>query len=367
MVESSRRLPRRRHALTCALVEGTRRHGETLPALIRCLNDLGIQAHLYASRRILRDDPFAYSRDLIYGFPGPLARLSARWRHFANYDFVIFNTLERRRLMRQARATQVPVLAVIHNGQLMADPEYASFFAVPNRRPLFLAQHVAEFVAGANEPSWIAPVLIGEVPRRQDTDAAIARFCVQGYLSFARRNYASLLDATGDLVREGVTAFRIVMIGRHRPDGAAFRAQVAERGLTAFFEFSDEELTYRDFYALVASTRFVLPLVDSSSEAYETYYQHKLTSSLPISIGMGIVPIVERGLARLYQLEDHSIVYDTGHLAQAMRTALAISQQSYDRMKNGLDFERQMLLQASTVNLRRLLSGMGVRLREWVA
>jgi len=348
--------------LTCALVEDTRRHGETLPALIRSLNDLGIQVHLYASRRILRDDPFAYSNDLVYGFPGTVARVNARWRHFANYDFVIFNTLERQRLMRQAHAAQVPVLAVIHNGQLLADPEYASFFAAPNRRPLFLAKHVAAFVAGGNAPSWIAPVLIGDVPRGHDTDAAITRFCVQGYLSFARRNYASLLDATGDLVRNGVAAFRIVMIGRDRPDGAAFRAQVAARGLTAFFEFSKQELTYREFYALVASTRFVLPLVDSSAEAYQSYYQYKLTSSLPISIGMGLVPVVERGLARLYHLEDHSIVYDTGHLAQAMHTALAISQQSYDRKKNGLDFERQTLLQASAVNLRRLLSGMGVRL-----
>jgi hypothetical protein len=364
MAEPSHRSPLRHQALTCALVEDTRRHGETLPTLIRCLNDLGIQVHLYASRRIRRDDPFVYCSDLVYGVPGAVARVSARWRHFANYDFVIFNTLERQRIMRRVRATQVPVIAVVHNGHLMTDPAYASIFALPNRSPLFLARHVAEYVAGGNVPAWIAPVLIGDVPRRQDPDAAITRFCVQGYLSFTRRNYASLLDATETLVRDGVTTFRIVMIGRDRPDGAAFRAQIAERGLTAFFEFSEAELTYRNFYLLVASTRFVLPLVDSSAAVYEAYYQYKLTSSLPISIGMGLVPVVERGLARLYHLEDHSIVYDTGHLAQAMRAALALDQQSYNRLRNGLDSERHTLIQASTVNLRQLLTAMGVLFGE---
>ena len=353
------------HTPTCAVIEHTRRHGETLPTLIWCLNDLGIGVHLFASRRVRLDDPFAYTTGLQFDRPSLGTYWRSRFGGFHGYDFVLFNTLERRQLIKLACASKVPVVAVMHHGANLAKPEYSSFFSAGNRRPLVLAKHVAELAFSRCEVSWIAPVLIGDadrVTRRRDPSAVLRRFCVQGYLSFAKRNYPSLLDAAEELASEGGTPFKIVVVGRDHPDGPEFKAQVAARGLSSFFEFSDFPLSYEKYYALVGSTGFILPLVDSSSQRFERYYYDKITSSLSLSLATAIVPIVERRLAELYGISDQAILYDAGHLADGIRTALTIDQSRYDRLRVGLGQKREMLLRESTANLRQLLIDLSVRL-----
>jgi hypothetical protein len=354
--------------MKCALVEYNRIHGEILPTLIHVLNSLGIEVDLYVSRRIMKNDPFACTPGLGYragNSHGIRFKALVEGRGFAGYDFVVFNSLEPKRVLRKARAAKVPVLAVIHNGGLITgDPDYAAFFRDANHRPLVLARSVSEFLSGARPVPWITPVLVAEMPEEARFDDGPVRFCVQGNLAFDRRNYASLLDAVEHLAKNNRTNFVVTLIGRYRPDGARFHSQVAERGLKGFFEYAERGIDrfleyagrgipYQQYYRFLGQSHFILPLVDRSSPVYRPYYEEKITSSLTVAIGMGLVPVIDAELAVRYSVESCSIMYETGSLADAMKQALDLGPENYQMKKHALDELRKELLSISRRNMER--------------
>jgi hypothetical protein len=347
--------------MRCALIEFNYYHDHILPTFVYLLNRLGIRPDVYLPSRALRNDAFVFARGLSYR---PL-RID-RWGHirgtpsrFAQYDFVVGNSIEPPSVLdRMARIT-LPTVAVLHNAELIETPRYARYFRERRRVPLVLAQHIASSVRWNRPAEWIAPVFVGEPDPSGQRDHR-TRFCVPGNIEFERRNYAALLDAVSALSVER-SDFVVSCLGRSSyPDGAAFRAQISGLGLDRFFDFSEGEIPYKRLFSDAAGSDFLLPLLDKASDTYDSYFHTKLSSSVALAFAVAVVPIVHAAFARLYGLgSEPAILYDDGELLGAMRRALDERPGAHRHRREALVARRTSLLAQSVDNLARALAAIG--------
>jgi hypothetical protein len=351
--------------MKCALIEFNYYHGETLPTLVYLMNRLGIEVDVYAHPHLLASNPFVYTSGLKYrakklSRPSRLV-LSAR-RQWSRYDLLVLNSTEPVENMNPFQRVETPMIAITHNANfIVGEPHHLQFYAEPYRRPMVLAEHIVNNVPGLGPDGWIAPVMLGSPPRARE-HGSLKRLCVQGNVAFDRRNYASLVGAIGSLADSGYIQLQVSIVGRNdSPDGQVLKNMLTSAQVNPFFSFSRGELPYRDYYASVASSDFVLPLVDLTSDAYYPYFVDKLSTSVQNSLAFGIVPIVHADLAASYGISDDSVLYDDGGLDIAIRRALSMSAAEIGSKRSGLLKAREELLARSQENLAQMLFDLGIR------
>jgi hypothetical protein len=343
--------------MRCALVEYNWYHDLVIPTLVYALNQLGFDVDVYQPRRALAVDPFCFSPGLRYrtfAIDGTVGKLRGTPNRLRRYDLTIANSIEPVEVLRATEQLGGPVLAIVHNATLpLTNSEYAGYFEPRRRAPIVLAKHISEYLAPRMAASWVAPVFFGDVPRPTQ-QAQTVEFSVQGNFAFDRRNYDSLLAASEELIASGETGFKVRFVGSSdTPDGEAFRATLAKSPAEPQMEFTEPGIPYRDFYRMLAAADFILPLVDTSTPLYENYYTDKATTSLMISIGLGVLPVLHSVLAQVYELEDAAICYEDGQLGDAMLRAIDIAPDDGTRLRSRLAARRNALLAQSVANLRR--------------
>jgi hypothetical protein len=343
--------------MRCAIVEHNWYHDEVIPTLAYALNQLGFEVDVFLPKSALAANAFTFAGDLRYrthAIDTRLGRLMGTPPRYRRYDLTVLNSIEPVEVMRASSGLPGPLLAVVHNASLLRqDPEYAAYFEPARRAPVVLWKHVAAYLAPEWNAQWIAPIYFGDVPR-PDRHPAATTFCVQGNFAFDRRNYDSLATAAEHLIGAGQTGFRVLFVGRSdSPDGLEFRAQLARTTASTVMEFSASGIPYRDYYSTLAAADFILPLIDTSTDQYAYYFADKATSSLAVSIGLGVVPVVHSRLASQYEVADAGICYQNGQLAQAMSQALALGSEEGAGMRLRLHERRRALLSETVANLRR--------------
>ena len=346
--------------MRCALVEFNHFHDEVLPTFVWLLNRLDITPDVYMVERSARRRAFARSEGLRYRLRSVDAMDRLRgldWR-LRRYDLAIVNSMEPPEILERAERLGVPVLGVVHNAHLLwDDAAYGAFFAAPDRRPLVLGQHIAERVgASAGTPGWISHVVFGVRPREPRTPGSPTIFAVSGNVEFARRNYDSLLDAAGALAGED-EAFLVRIVGRSTSrDGKDFRAAVESRGLASRFEFSPGEIAHPRFFRLIADSDFSLPLIDTSRDTFRAYLETKLASSVPFAIGLGVPLVADAALVRAYGIDGTGPAYPDGGLTEAMRRAIASTEEERSGWRDALVTKRAAILESSLENLRAAIA-----------
>jgi hypothetical protein len=346
--------------MKCALVEYNYYHDSILPTLVYILNNLGIRVDVYAPGRVIRNNAFAHTTGLSYSLrdcDGLFFKLWSERLQFRRYDFLILNSLEPKRILERVAGLEIPIIAVMHNGNLITtDPDYARFFGKSGRKPLVLAKHISEFLSDTIVARWVSPVLLGQIRPAKPDKLGRVQLCVQGCLQFDRRNYESLLDAIELLMADGVGNVKVMIIGRNDTDDAPiFREQIRKRNLVSVFEFSEGELPYKTYYESIAKADFLLPLVDTTSSHYRPYFLDKVTTSLLVSIGIGIVPIIHKQLADLYGVKSESVTYEDGGLPDALKRALCIDNETLKKLHSGFASKRETLLSESIRNMKETL------------
>ncbi|HEV8403680.1 MAG TPA: hypothetical protein VGQ31_11675 [Candidatus Limnocylindrales bacterium] len=363
--------------MNVAVIEFNEFHDEVLPSVVHALNGLDVRPDVYLPARAARQGAFDLARDLQYRLE--LIGGSSRWRRAISrirgtparhrrYDALILNSSEPPDVLEAASRIHLPTIALVHNGDRLHGGPYAAFFADPARQPAFLGRHVAASVGRADGHDWIAPFYLGDpvAIRSIDPDpdpAGRITLCVQGNVEYVRRDYTSLLAAVETLAGER-SDFRVRIVGRsHWRDGRDLRAQVEARGLADRFSFSARDIAHPDYIRLVATSDLILPLVDPGVSRLAPYFTVKITSSMSMSIGLGVIPVTETSLARLYGVEEAAVTHGPGRLLDGLRAALDLDPAERAVRVAALDRVRAEALATSVTDLAAAFERLGVPIR----
>jgi hypothetical protein len=348
--------------MKCAIIEYNGFHDLTFPTLVYILRQLGISyidiftTQKNIDRKIwdVTDTPVSH----VICCDGHAFRVRETLQRYRKYDFVVMNTVDEHKdyLLPRMSSISRPTLAIFHTtSRYRQDPDYVAYFAKKHRQMVVLGKHVAESLSDVIQAHWILHCYQGEQHFQQKNPRTT--FCVQGLIEYFRRNYHSLIEAVAQLRDEGMTNFIVRLIGgsAQTQDHKAFTREIRHRKLTSFFEFTDGDVPYSQYFSTIGTSDFLLPLLDMTTPEYRLYATQKVTSSLAISLGLSIIPVLHQEFAKAYQIDGPSIVYENGALASAMCQAMMMDVNEKHQREVQLDGIQERLLQQSVKNMKHAL------------
>jgi glycosyltransferase involved in cell wall biosynthesis len=347
----------------CAVVESHSRHDEVYLTTVHLLQQLGYEVEVFNTLRNRVKNSFVHAPGLqpqVHSFLRPAQVLEAVLRR--RFDFVVLNTFEGHDVLDCAGRLllDTPVLGFVHNGSFVANlPEYLPYLAHPQCRLMVLAPHVAAHFSHLAAAGCVYPIFFfdREVPTLP-RNAGRRRFCVQGRFDTTRRDYDGLLEALRQLRRESRSDFEVYVTGRNFSKSFRDFAQVVrEAGLADHVRYTWEGIGYRNYYRLLNSVDFILPLI--TPDSHPGYFKSKSDSSMAAAVGFNALPVAHEALARNYGLADIAFTYSDSVLP-AMRRALDISDQDLAVRRERLANARQRYLTASMHDLEKAIASLRV-------
>jgi len=295
-------------SLRGAYVELNFFHGEIQPTFWWLARQLGIELDFHLLRPNAMLEPLAL-------LPGP-ARIvpidvadphhpcaepfgDVEFLDPERYDFVILGTAEPCDRPDSLRDLDLPQLHIMHSARATrADPRVTRCVLAPHA------------MAPVDPPVLlIEPLYLGEVAASPGEHPMVVS--VPGNIQLHRRNYGALIRALVVLRDEGVTPDDVVvrlvgrafggephLQGRMHLAGPRLLEALETAGVREFVEMYPSELSYGELYEALASSHFVLPLIDDCFIPSRPYLEGKHTGSLGVGIGAGAVPILNERHAR---------------------------------------------------------------------
>ena len=329
--------------MRCALIEYNHYHDITFSTLVHILQKLNIKVDIYTSPQNIQRNAFVYTSCFkglrIRRSEGRLFGLRERFERYRSYDFVIVNSIEpKKKWLSRAERIACPMLAILHNARLYnTDEEYEKFFLDKNRKLVVLGKHINQYLKDVVDSWWIAPIYLTD--SYFDQNNMETTFCVQGAIQYNRRNYLSLLQAVERFHTETNHKIKIKLVGGIvNADNQQFDLDIHQRDITHFFEIIKGDVSYETYFKFIGTSDFLLPLLDNTLPDYQKYVVDKMTTSIPISIGLNVIPIVHKQFAKIYEIKQSSVCYENGELYDAMRKALNMSKEEKRQKKRSTPY-----------------------------
>ena len=322
-----------------AVIEINDYHDEVLPSIVHYFTELDWNVDVFTTKGNIRKNAFEYlprnDSVRLHSF-SMLSRLIFDTRFFDSYSLVYFNTVEGFDFAKLSKNIKSPLLITLHNGDTVVDSGRGGGETEGHLKYLVLALREAYLDEGIRCIDCL-PVYFGSLP---SVERYSHRFIVQGNFALNKKNYYGLIDALAMIDRGDIPPdFGIEFVGRSgNEDSRRYESTIAEKGLTEYLSFRNRRaVTFARFYGELLKGTFILPLIDHSAPIYEEYYTTKLSSSMTLGLGMGLIPVVEESYARLYGVEDFSVTYETGHLSEAVLRALSLDRSDTDARRKEID------------------------------
>lgn len=350
--------------MKCALIEFNDYHDELFPSWVYYLNQLGYAVDIFAPPSVVAKNVFPLMQGLRYQYQ-PIQAL----RHADAYRFLIFNSLEPQRHLAAVQEISrlfhpLPALYVLHNADLLRHHEaYQRLNETSGAKKhwIVLGAHMSAYLQDIVPSSWIFPGYFG--PRSlQEKPVSLplphegqpVRFCIQGNVHGFRKNFTLLLNTVQAFHEAGDTPFRMVMVGESDSEfGMEFKQMLQAMNLEGLFEFTAGKIPYEAYYQAIENTDFLLPLVDQTHAC--SYLSHKMTSSVPILLGLQRVGIVHERLDQTYGLAGSAFMYSDNQLLAGIHSALESSPELRQQKRRQAAQRNQSLLIQSLLNLKQAM------------
>ncbi len=192
---------------------------------------------------------------------------------------------------------------------------------------------------------FINPHMFGPVkklPKHNPT-----HFIVVGGIEPQRKNFAMLIDAMQQLVRQH-RDFMVTVIGRGKMSDipAELHPHIQIMGRLDFPRMFDQ----------IENADFFLTLLDPENPAHDRYITTGVTGSAQLIYSFAKVPVVHKKFAGFYRFDEtNAIVYD-GTLGDAMAHAIDIAPDKYIQMQTALTNTANAITTESIENLKGMLN-----------
>lgn len=254
------------------------------------------------------------------------------------YDLVIANTVDIDGSYESfLRFVRKPMLAVVHNGYaLTGNDKLARLRNDGDNAILVLSRHIEDFLARHDVSAFtVHPDIALRDRSFAGPPPEEATFCVQGYINFFRRNYDSLLTAAVKLKEKNVRC-KFKIVGRLGRASRIMQQRVDQLGVAEYFTFVGNAESYADYYREIRACRFLLVLVDDSRMIYNAFFKDKCTSSLGITLGLGIIPVINKKLAEIYDIADFGVTYESDDVLSGIEAALSYDSRKMEMLADNL-------------------------------
>jgi hypothetical protein len=353
--------------LKCAIVEYEDYHDQVIPTFVYALNKLDVEVDIFTTRRnrdkgvfFYDDHNLSYTWKSIEFYKKLFIERTLRYR---GYDIVLFNTINEGVNEVSARRSchicskENKKIGVLHDGRFIQEQLHIQkFHDKSTTTVVVLSQHIARYVRSLGwNCTWILPVYFGSVQKKKNEKIT---FCVQGVVAPQRKDYTPLIEGIKYLKKNGHKDFQVLFVGRNSNKfGEAFKSTIASEGINDVCIFTEGDVPYNEFLQLIASSDFLIMLVDRDPDTKELLYPYKLTSSLFYAVGLGVIPIVEENMAQMYGINDCGVTYKSDDMTKALEEALVLSDHEKERYHAILKKKRKDLLDHAVEVMRSIIEG----------
>lgn len=350
------------------VVEPTGAHQEVIPSLIHYFTASGIgvdvllKADLPGSRRI---EPVIRERDgldcrFFYVLSERHAAYLTRLVTKNPYPYVYVNTVYEH-FIREAHTLRFIAEATSAGGAAFATCHSLETYAA--RRRLFPAiRHENVFVLGKHlaerhgMPFMIPCVFYQEETAKKPEDGDAGIISVGG-VERIRKDYDQLIDACIAL-RSRLEArgqkIRLACTPSNSEYNRLFELNLARYALHGVTEIL-AGYSFPDLFAVLRKTLFQLFLLNPRSRFSAPYRASKISGGLNLSLGFGLLPVVETAFAREWGIEAFSVTYDgTDGLIETL-DGITRDPARYAPRKHGLLREKERLMDESLAMLQSRL------------
>lgn len=338
-----------------AIVEPNNYHGEVLPTMAYLLGKAGFEITVFITHLMQFMNPFVHLPKQHIQIKEISENLAANLEAF---DLVVWNSIEPARHLELIKSVNQPCLAVVHRGNQILSSEYLQFFEVTHRKALTLSRHFSLFLKKHGlENTYIFPGYFHDNGIQNRRTDPVPVFCVPGKVEFKRRNYGSVFSAAEKLNRQQPGKdFIVKLLGKNNSiEGGLLRLRKLLSSARNHFEIPGKEPVYNEFYNHLLESDFICPLIDRSNSRFHTYFLNTSSSSIPVGIGHNLIPILYKEFAELYGLDEIAITYKDDGLADAMKTAMALSDDQREIVREKITIYLEQELGKSFENLRSVV------------
>ena len=177
----------------------------------------------------------------------------------------------------------------------------------------------------------------------------ITNFIVIGNIESTRKNYNLLIDSVEQLLKQGISNFKITVIAR------TGKLNLPEN-IIPFIDFKGR-LDYPQMYESLEKADFFLTLLDPDNPEHDRYITNGTSGSFQLIYGLVKPCIINKKFATVPGFDDkNSIVYEqNSDLVESMKKAIYMPTTDYEVMQNNLKEYADKLYQTSLENLKNIL------------
>ncbi|MDA0979259.1 MAG: hypothetical protein O3B72_11915, partial [Proteobacteria bacterium] len=339
---------------TCLIVEPNSFHGEVLPGICHYLDELGYDIFLVMRRKNQLDEALCRvsSRGALRTFviAPPVFRLFAGSLDLARFDAVMVTSItyaERHGYYGSFYQYMNNRLKVCRNLLGLEHHVYrpVTFRELANYRKIFT---ISGYSSADLDLPMLNPHYFGEVSVKQVRGAPV-RFLAVGQALQSQRSFDLLHASISRLRDRGYEDFEVNLVGRDT--GAWQFDSLGQLKVLGYLDFEE-------FYALLETVDFVLPLLDPGVPRHQRYLSGETTGTRQLVLGFQRIPVVHRSFARAYGWnEDNAVLYADEDLDIAMEAALNLSDERYNQMLRSLADHAMDIEKQSLANLEQALTG----------
>lgn len=165
-----------------------------------------------------------------------------------------------------------------------------------------------------------------------------------------RKNFSLLINAVDTLQKQGLSNFKITVIGRGKKKEIPFR-------LRKYFNILGR-VDFQVMFNALEKSDFILTLLDPNIESHKRYMAGGTSGTFQLIYGFLKPCLIHKTFADIYDFTDkNSIVYEKNDdLAMSMKNAIELSQDEYNELQNNLNQKVKTIEEISKNNLKRILN-----------
>ncbi len=331
------------------MVEANRFHGEVLPGFVRYFNELGYHVDVFTHQMILDEKPFdGMDLDLrCFAINMHTLRFILALDRMKKYDYALINTL------RHTEDACVP-----HQITFL---DFFGTWPQVAKKAFGVAHDTSEIEKHLPKlEDWQGRVLMlgqfhlghkvnahyfGEVQHKPKN--SITQFVIIGAILPEVRNHQILIDAICDLADSGLN-FVVNVIGGNSLENMPAAAQKNMRVLG--------RLNFPDMYAALRQADFILAGLDADTPTHDRYISTGVTGTAQLCYGFEKPVLMDEKFAAFYGFSNENAVIYNRDLTQAIREAILMDDEQYQRKIKALAQLAASVREASLDTLKSLMS-----------